>query len=184
MTVPTATDRLVLTPVTMADVDRLYALSSDPRVWTHLPSGRHESRAQTAAQVTRFVASWADHGLGYWLAHDRTGEFVGVGGCQGTAAGTWNVYYRVRPEQQRRGYAVEIAAAGVAAGHAVDPDRPVTAYLLEHNIASRATIERIGLDLVWRGPEPATPGAAAAVRLIYADRHLDPALLQRMIEHA
>src|SRR6478609_2708187 len=43
----TTTKRLVLDPVTPDHVDDLYALSSDPRVWTHLPSGRHISRVQT-----------------------------------------------------------------------------------------------------------------------------------------
>lgn len=181
MPTPITTDRLVLRPVTADDVDTLYALSSDPRVWTHLPSGRHTTREQTATQVTQFVSSWTDHGLGYWLAHDRDGDFVGVGGCMASRAGTWNVYYRIRPEQQRRGYAVELARAGLAAAHTTAADRPVTAYLLEHNVASRATIERVGLDLVWRGPEAGMPDAT---RLIYADRELDPAVLDRLIAHA
>jgi RimJ/RimL family protein N-acetyltransferase len=180
VTVPTTTDRLVLDPVTRVDVDTLYALSSDPRVWTHLPSGRHTSREQTATQVEHFVSSWTDHGLGYWLAHDRDGGFVGVGGCMASSAGTWNVYYRIHPEQQRRGYAVEIATAGLTAAHDTDPQRPVTAYLLEHNVASRATIERVGLDLVWRGPETGMPDAT---RLIYADRELDAAVLDRLVSH-
>jgi RimJ/RimL family protein N-acetyltransferase len=176
----TTTKRLVLEPVTPDHLDELHTLSADPRVWTHLPSGRHTSRKQTAEQVVRFVGSWIDHGLGYWAARDREGAFVGVGGCMAGGAGTWNVYYRIRPEQQRRGYAVEIAEAGVAAAQAADPDRPVTAYLLEHNIASKATIERVGLQLAWRGPEPGMP---EAVRLIYADRDLDDATLHRLVAH-
>ena len=180
MRTPTITRRLALRPVAVDDVDDLYALSSDPRVWTHLPSGRHAAREQTASQVQAFVSSWTEHGLGYWVAYDLDGDFVGVGGCMASSAGTWNVYYRVRPEQQRRGYAVEIAEAGIAAAHRTDPRRPVTAYLLEHNAASKSTAERIGLQLVWRGPEPGLPGAT---RLVYADRDLDEAILHRLVEH-
>ena len=44
------TGRLLLAEVTAADVDDLYALSSDPRVWTHLPSGRHTERARAGRQ--------------------------------------------------------------------------------------------------------------------------------------
>jgi RimJ/RimL family protein N-acetyltransferase len=177
----TTTKRLVLEPVMPDHADELHALSSDPRVWTHLPSGRHTSREQTAEQVSRFVASWTDHGLGYWVARDREGSFVGVGGCMAAGAGTWNVYFRITPEHQRRGYAVEVSEAGIAAAHAVDPDRPVTAYLLEHNVASKATIERVGLHLAWRGPEPGMPDS---VRLIYADRDLDGATLRRLVAHS
>jgi hypothetical protein len=48
----------------------------------------------------------------------------------------------------------------------------VTAFLLEHNVASRATAERAGLRLIWRGPDAGNPDPGA-VRLIYADRPLD-----------
>ncbi|HEY8300431.1 MAG TPA: GNAT family N-acetyltransferase [Jatrophihabitans sp.] len=178
MPVPTTTERLVLRPITADDMELLYELGSDPRVLSHLPSGGYLSREQTEAQVTGFVASWADCSLGYWLAHDGEGAFVGVGGCTAATTGVWNVYYRVRYEQQRRGYAVELARAGIAAARVVDPDRPVTAQVFEHNVASLATVERVGLQLVWRGPEPGRPDAS---RLIYADRELAPATLAGLI---
>jgi hypothetical protein len=69
----------------------------------------------------------------------------------------------VRPEQQRRGYAIEIAEAGIAAAHCTTYGRPVTAYLLEHIAASKATVERIGCT--------------------YADRDHDEVTLQRLVEH-
>ncbi|MGZ4643601.1 MAG: hypothetical protein ACXVX8_15890, partial [Blastococcus sp.] len=60
-----------------------------------------------------------------------------------------------------------------------DPDRPVIAYLLEHNVQSRVRAEKAGLSLVWRGPDAGNPDAAA-VRLVFADRPLDDALLARV----
>jgi hypothetical protein len=36
--------------------------------------------------------------------------------------------------------------AAVDAAHAVDPDLPVMAYLLEHNVESRGRAERAGLS--------------------------------------
>jgi hypothetical protein len=44
------------------------------------------------------------------------------------------------------------APAALDAAHAVDPDLPVIAYLLEHNVESRGRAERAGLSLIWRGP--------------------------------
>jgi hypothetical protein len=58
------------------------------------------------------------------------------------------------------------------AARAADPDRPVVAYLLEHDEASRRRAERAGLTLVWRGPDAGNPDPAA-VRLVLADRPLD-----------
>jgi hypothetical protein len=55
----------------------------------------------------------------------------------------------------------------------------VIAYLLEHNRESRGRAERTGLQLVWRGPDAGNPDPDA-VRLVYADRPLDDAILDRL----
>jgi hypothetical protein len=65
------------------------------------------------------------------------------------------------------------------AAHILDTDRPVIAYLLEHNRESRGRAERSGLEFVWRGPDAGNPDPDA-VRLVYADRPLDADLLDRV----
>jgi hypothetical protein len=80
------------------------------------------------------------------------------------------------------GYATESARRAVEAAHEVAPDRVVLAYLLEHNVASRRTAEKIGLRLVWRGPDRPNPDPDA-IRLVYLDRDPDEATL-RAIEEA
>ena len=69
--------------------------------------------------------------------------------------------------------------AAIDAAHAVDPTRPVIAYLLEHNVESRARAEKAGLTLVWRGPDAGNPDPDA-VRLVYADRPIDGELPDRV----
>ena len=49
------------------------------------------------------------------------------------------------------------------------------------NPASRITAERLGLALVWRGPDTGNPDPAA-VRLIYADRPIDDGQLTLLID--
>ena len=75
-------------------------------------------------------------------------------------------------------YSAEDLLRQLAVATVVDPDRPVTAQVFEHNVASLATVERLGLQLVWRGPEPGRPDPS---RLIYADRELAPATLAGLI---
>ena len=58
------------------------------------------------------------------------------------------------------------------AAHDVAPDRPVLAFLLEHNTASRRTAEKVGLRLVWRGPDDDNPDPDA-VRVVFLDRDPD-----------
>jgi RimJ/RimL family protein N-acetyltransferase len=181
-----------LDAVVESDLDEHVALMSDPGTWAHLPSGRHTSREQTAAAIQHSLGHWARDGLGYWTARLRenlpgtslrAGDMVGTGGCAlrvGTA--WWNLYYRFTPPAWGRGLAGELVTAALDAAHEVAPDRPVVAYLLEHNVESRRRAERSGLQLVWRGPDAGNPDPDA-VRLVYADRQLDDALLAEVTAH-
>jgi RimJ/RimL family protein N-acetyltransferase len=189
----TLTERLRLDAVVPTDLDEHVALMSDPGVWKHLPSGRHTDPARTAAGIEHSVGHWARDGLGYWTARLRedlpaaglaAGAMVGTGGCalrMGTS--WWNLYYRLTPPAWGLGLAAELVTAAIDAAHAVDADRPVVAYLLEHTAASRGRAERAGLALQWRGPDTGNPDPAA-VRLVYADRPLSGDLLDRITRHA
>lgn len=174
-----STERLILRAVTKDDIDTIYSLNSDRRVWEHFPSLRHTRREQTEKQVMQAVSSWAKDGLNYWIAALPDGSFVGVGGC--SLSGTvWNMYYRISPESQGKGFATEIARAGLDAANSVRPDVPITAFLLEHNLGSKAVAERIGLTQVWRGPDAGNPDAGA-VRLVYTDRQLSSDTLDALV---
>jgi RimJ/RimL family protein N-acetyltransferase len=183
------TARLRLDAVVPDDLDEHVALMSDADVWKHLPSGRHTSPEQTMAGIEHSVRHWATDGLGYWTARLRkdlpeagldAGAMAGTGGCA-VRVGTswWNLYYRLTPPAWGLGLAAELVSAAIDAAHAVDPDRPVIAYLLEHNVESRGRAERAGLAQVWRGPDAGNPDPAA-VRLVYADRPLTNDVLARV----
>ena len=183
------TARLRLDAVVPADLDEHVALMSDPEVWRHLPSGRHTEPGQTMAGIEHSVGHWQRDGLGYWTARLlvdlagtplRAGDVVGTGGCAlrvGTA--WWNLYYRFTPAAWGHGLAAELVTAALDAARAVDPERPVIAYLLEHNAESRRLAEKAGLSLVWRGPDAGNPDPDA-VRLVYADRPVSDELLGRL----
>lgn len=183
------TARLALDAVVPGDLDEHHALMSDPEVWRHLPSGRHTDPARTAEAIEHSVGHWQRDGLGYWTARLladlpgtplRAGQVVGTGGCALRAGTTWwNLYYRFTPAAWGRGLAAELVAAALDAARAVDPDRPLIAYLLEHNAASRGRAETAGLSPVWRGSDAGNPDPDA-VRLVYADRPLDDDVLARV----
>jgi RimJ/RimL family protein N-acetyltransferase len=173
------TGQLELRAISADDTTALYGLNSDPRVWTHLPSGVHTSPAQTVDQVARQVAAWECDGLGYWTAWSHQGSFAGVGGCAVNTGIAWNLYYRFSPEAHGSGLATELARAALSAAHDTRPDLPVTALILEHNLASKRVAENAGLTLAWRGPDP----AGEAIRLVYADRDLPGCAVSRLIAH-
>jgi RimJ/RimL family protein N-acetyltransferase len=187
------TGRLALDAVTADDLDEHFAILSDPGVWRHLPANRHTSRERTAEGIALQVECWERAGLGVWTARLRAdlpadrvptgltpGAVVGMGGCA-VRAGTdwWNLYYRLVPVAWGHGLAGELVDAATRAAAEVAPDRPVVAYLLEHNLESRRRAERSGLTLVWRGPDAGNPDPSA-VRRVYADRPVDDDLVARV----
>jgi len=176
-------DRLWLDEPSATDLDAFYAIHGDARTWTYLPSGRHASRAASAAKLDAIIAQWAVDSLGYWAVRETaTGPAVGFAGCAVPSGRSWwNLYYRFAVSAQGHGYAAEVARWAIEAAHDVDPERPVLAYLLESNTPSRRTTERLGLQQVWRGPDRDNPDPEA-VRIVYADREPDDGLMRLVAE--
>lgn len=168
------TRSLVLRAPRPDDAAAVFAIASDPRVWTHFPSGRPLEVRESAAGIDRWREGGAADGLGAWLV-STAGEpdrIIGYAGCWGRAAGRlWNLGYRFAPSAQGRGFATEAAAEAVAQAQGLDAARPVVALVLEHNTGSRAVAERCGLSVRFRGRDVGNPDAAA-VRLVLADRPL------------
>lgn len=181
----TVTARLLLRRPVEDDVDAIFAISSDPRVWTHFPSLRHTERSTTETMVLRWIAGWDAVGTGTWVVCLRsTGEVIGNGGCAligepGGAGTVWNLGYRLAAEHHGKGYATELSAAAIAAARAAHPEVPVTAYLVAHNRASAAVAEKAGLDLVMTTADPGNPDPGVT-RLVYADRPLTDAQRERL----
>ncbi|WP_217178680.1 GNAT family N-acetyltransferase [Streptomyces sp. AC495_CC817] len=175
------TARLRLMRPVPGDLDEVFALHNDPRVWQHFPSLRHLDTGPTLAMMRVWERSWTDAGLGSFVARLRdTGEMVGNGGCSvrgfGTDGELWNVGYRIAADHHGHGYATELAGAAVERAREVAPERPLVAYLVEHNASSAHVAEKLGLRLVHRAPDAGNPDPSV-MRLVYADRPLSPAQL-------
>ena len=172
------TERLWLDEPVDGDADALFAIHSDPASWRHFPSGRVTDPAAGRTMVGASRRRFERDGLAYWSVRDAEGgPVVGRGGCLRPdealgGRGWWNLYYRFDQRVHGRGYAVEMGTAALEAAREVAPERPVLAFLLEHNVASRRTAEKLGLRLVWRGPDDGNPDPDA-VRLVFLDREPD-----------
>lgn len=168
----------------LQDLDEVFQIYSDPRVWTHFPSGRMVTREEAGAFLLTRLADWEIDGLGMWIVRESDGgPVLGTCGCgvrrmpmaeewnPNRIEAYWNLGYRFRPEVQGRGYASEISRLAVARAQELKPELPVIAYLLEHNVASRRVAEKIGLSLQHRAPDAGNPDPQA-MRLVFADRTL------------
>jgi RimJ/RimL family protein N-acetyltransferase len=83
------------------------------------------------------------------------------------------------------GFAVEAAALALHSASCAQPAAAVTARVLSNNPASVRVLERLGLDLLWRGTSSDAPSAAddttLLVRLVFADRPVDEDTLRAVI---
>ena len=166
------TGRLLLRRPVPADLDAIFAINSDPRLWTHFPALRHTDPVQTREAMARWDASWESTGLGHWTVRERGSDpVIGYAGASLLGGMVWNIGYRLAVAAHGCGLAREAAEAAMLWADRTDPALPRIAYLLEHNLASAAVARAIGLELVHRGPDAGNPDPEA-VRLVFADRAL------------
>jgi RimJ/RimL family protein N-acetyltransferase len=177
---PISTARLTLSPLHQDDADEVFAVYGDPATWNHLPSGRHERRAQSESMIDGAERSWKEWGLGPWAVRVGDagagpgvppGSFIGTGGVGMNPIGVWNLGYRLAPMSWGRGFATELSSAALIAAWTARPGVAVTARILSSNRASAAVARRIGLTLCWVGPTSEL-ASEEVHREIYADRIL------------
>jgi RimJ/RimL family protein N-acetyltransferase len=180
----TETDRLLLARPSRSDLDGLFAIESDARVWTHYPSLRHSEPEQTLGLIERWLIRWDEVGLGPWVVRLKgDSRVIGSGGCSLVDGMVWNLGYRLAADVHGHGYATELAREALRRARALEPARPVVASLLEHNRASERVVVKLGLERVYRGPDANNPDVSA-VRLVYADRPIAAAELDVVLGRA
>ncbi|MFC4903886.1 GNAT family N-acetyltransferase [Kocuria oceani] len=149
---PRRTDRCLLRPVRVSDLEAMLAYRGDPHVTEHLghaPLSRDEVRDRIDARP-----AGRDPGSGRVV---RGVAIVVDGRCLGDAMlrlqpapgeGGWQLWigYALRPEMCGRGLATEVATELV--GIAQDCGLPVWAETFAENLASQRVLEKAGLELV------------------------------------
>lgn len=159
---PRRTARLLLRPPTPADLEALVEVEADPRTNRHRPGGAPD-RAEVERHLAEVLRSWAEHGVGYWLA-EHEGAVVGTGGLRRAelhGQACWNLYYRFRPAAWGRGLAGELAEQAVLLASEQQCPLPVVARTRPANAAAQRVAERAGLE---RRPDLDTDGFVVHAR--------------------
>ena len=162
-----------LRPVTLDDVDALFAVYSDAGTWRHLPEGRFTERDQMTSLVLRWLEQWDRHGLSMW-AVEVDGGVVGNCGVM-PRDGWWNLGFRLSPAVWGGGVATAAARRAIEAGQSHSPERTVVARSLASNPASGRVSEKAGLRRVWQGH-----AVHERDLVVHADRELPAALLAEL----
>jgi RimJ/RimL family protein N-acetyltransferase len=152
------TERLRLTAFTMADLDEFHALHhrelhNSPNRDVGVSDTVHPDITFSLSVLTGYLQDWRCEGLGYWAVRLRTQDceaatspLAGVGGVRRSGP-VFNLYYRLAPEVQGRGYARELVFAAAACVKRHAPEVAIQATVHPGNTASRKVLEAVGLPL-------------------------------------
>jgi ribosomal-protein-alanine N-acetyltransferase len=142
-----ASKRLLLRRFSMADLDLLDRLNSDPEVMRHL--GGVARRADTQTMLEKRILRYYDEhpGLGVWATIERdSGDCIGfhlLNHIRGEAH--IQVGYRLFPAYWGRGYATEMSVALLRYGFADLGLRTITAITAPDNVGSQNVLLKSGL---------------------------------------
>ena len=140
-----STERLVLTPYDMSDVDELHRVMSNPEVMRHIGQGAL-SRAEVHDIVVRVVASWNQTGMGWWTIRlSARGCLIGqICLRPDKDIGDVAVGYALNVGYWRQGFAREALEAVVDHGFRKKSLKRIVATVRPEIAASRALLERCG----------------------------------------
>ncbi len=140
------TGRLVMTPVSGADLPDLCALKADPRAFALMLGGVRDL-VRTIDELAEDQMFWGARGIGMWSVRDRAdGGFHGITGFMlrpddlGLA-----LRFAFWPDSRGRGLAREAAAAALRFAHERAGIARVVAVARQSNISSRAVLGGIGM---------------------------------------
>ena len=135
-----------LRPVSMADLDALYRIWTDPAVREFFWDGETITRERAEAGVREGMGDFAKHGFGLWVATEEGGGVVGFAGLRHLdhAPGV-EILYGFAPTHWSRGYATEAAAAILRYGFEEAGLDRILGIADKDNAASRRVLEKIGM---------------------------------------
>jgi len=145
---PLTTERLLLRPATMDDLDAWHAISRDAEeAWFGAPNSTLDD---ARANLQKHMTHQEKHGFGLWAVQLRaSGEVIGAAGLNHLADGPEiEVGYRFRREHWGNGYATEAAHASIHFGFGELRFERIVAVTLPTNRASRRVMEKCGMTFV------------------------------------
>jgi RimJ/RimL family protein N-acetyltransferase len=148
------TERLVLRPHVIEDLDALYHLTSHPDVYRFDP-GYQRSLEQTRENLIFRIGEYRRHGLGRMAVLEKpTGELVGYAGLQlclydvpGQSLPVVEFFYGLRRDRWGRGYITEAGQALIDRGFREFKLPKIISTADKRNQPSINVMRRVGMTL-------------------------------------
>jgi len=154
------TERLVLRPFVVEDLDALAAVFAEPAVWQY-PVGRGFTREESRGFLERQILHWETHGFGMWAAELKGARQLT--GFIGLSVPTWlpavlpavEVGWRLHPDHWGKGLATEGGGASLRFGfEELHLDRIISIFMSE-NAASGRVMAKLGMQECLTTLDPA-----------------------------
>ncbi|HEY9723182.1 MAG TPA: GNAT family N-acetyltransferase [Oscillatoriaceae cyanobacterium] len=156
------TPRLLLRRVTPADLDDLYAYTSDPEVVSTLPLLRIETLEQARNFLDEYLMLYRTSQVAPWgVTLKATGEHIGMCGYEnwGPRSDRAELGFMLAHQHWRKGYTTEATRAVVAFGFETMRLNRIEAKTQPANIGARRVLEKVGFqcegrlreNMYWKG---------------------------------
>lgn len=143
------TERLLLRPFEVSDLEAFAQLNADPRVMEYFPSVLQREHSDHVAAVIR--SDFEKQGWGWWAVSVAGGPsfigFLGLGWVKFSAPFTpaVEVGWRLAFDSWGKGYATEGARAALRYGFEVLGFHEIVSFTLPQNLRSRRVMEKLGM---------------------------------------
>lgn len=147
------TERLILKPHTMQDMDALADLLTNPEITRTFMVPDFSARADAEALARTLIAfSQPEDATHLEYGVYRAGELIGLVNNCGTDGDAIEIGYVIAPRHQGCGYATEAVRAVLADLHDMGFQKVIAGYFAE-NTASRRVMEKCGMHAIDRTDE-------------------------------
>jgi len=145
------TERLILRPFRIEDVDEWHHLNQDPEITRYTGDGGVISKEETAHRIrTHVLGDYEKHGFGRWIVMNKEDNcIIGFAGLKYMPdMDVVDLGYRFAQKYWRRGIATEASIAALAFGFGELELEKIVAYILPENIGSQKVLEKLGFTYI------------------------------------
>lgn len=148
MTVPVLeTERLILRPLTMDDLDAVFKWAGDPRVNKYMIYPLYKNKEEGIEWLKSLYQDDDKKDFGFVLK--ETGELIGSGGIYyHPERGLWSIGYNLAYDYWNRGFTTEAMEKIIEWGRQELDVKEVAATFAVENVGSRRVMEKLGMTFL------------------------------------
>jgi ribosomal-protein-alanine N-acetyltransferase len=147
------TERLILRPLELSDVDDFFEMNDNPNVSLYLRKPL-KTKAEAALYIQKIINEYQNNGIGrFAVILKETNKLIGMSGLklrttlENNYTNIYDLGYRFAEEHWRKGFATEAAQAWLAYGFNTMKLPVIHACAVTDNVGSNGVLRKLGFKL-------------------------------------